>query len=254
MAASALAVESANVVGYQNIEVKPGFNMIAFNFQPITGSGAQAFYITNFVSNTSVLIAGSAALDSDQIQVWDPATATFSVYFYRAYSNRFKAGPGWVKTSAVSTITADTIPNGAGVWFARPDTAPATANLTVSGEVGAAAHTHNIAAGFNMISSAFPVDMVLNNGPINWVTSGAIAGSSAIDSDQIQVWDAATQTFSVYFYRAYSNRFKAGPAWVKTSAVNAATEDSIPAGKGFWYARPSDQQAGTLSQTSPIAQ
>jgi hypothetical protein len=254
-AGAALAeVVSANVVGYQNIEVKPGFNMIAFNFQPVTGSGAEAFYITNFVGNTSALIAGSGATSSDQIQVWDPATAAFSVYFYRAKSNRFPAGPAWVKTTAGSTVTADTIPTGAGVWFARPDTAPATANLTVSGEVGASAHTHTIASGFNMISSAFPVDMALNGGAIDWAACGAVAGSGATSSDQIQVWDATTQTFTVYFYRAKSNRFPAGPAWVNTTAGSTATTDTIPAGKGFWYARPSTSAAGTLTETSPIAQ
>ena len=242
--------------------------MIAFNFQPV--NGGEDFAITNFISNTSDLVAGTAAGNSDQIQVWDGSK--FDVYFYRAYKsnqpNRFTLGPAWVKTSAATTVTTDTIPRGAGVWFARPSTAPAQGSITVSGAVNASAYTHDITAGFNMISSAFPVDMPLNTltaeetgstaqtSPINWEDCGAVAGTGAASSDQIQVWDGSK--FDVYFYRAYKstnpNKFTLGPAWVKVGAIGAKTADKIPAGKGFWYARPSTSEAGTLIEASPIAQ
>ena len=94
--------------------------MIAFNFQPVDGS--EGFAITNFISNTADLIAGTAAGNSDQIQVWDGTK--FTTYFYRAYKatnpNKFLLGPAWVKTTAASTKTADKIPAGKGFWYARP--------------------------------------------------------------------------------------------------------------------------------------
>ncbi len=242
------------VVGYQTIDINPGFNMIAFNFQPLDGT--ENVSIQDFVSNKDALVAGTSAASSDQIQVWDGSK--FSVYFYRAYKaknpNMFTDGPAWVSTSAASTPTTATVPRGSGVWFARPDSASA-GSITVSGAINAASKTHNIAAGFNMISSAFPVAMPLNNGPIDWATCGAVAGTSAASSDQIQLWDGSK--FSVYFYRAYKaknpNMFTDGPAWVNTSAASTPTTDTIPAGKGFWYARPSSSAAGTLVETSPLA-
>ena len=33
----------------------------------------------------------------------------------------------------------------------------------------------------------------------------------------------------------------------------AGTTDTIPAGKGFWHARPSEKAAGTLIEKSPLA-
>ena len=242
--------------------------MIAFNFQPV--NGGEDFAITNFISNTSDLVAGVSTGYADQIQVWDGSK--FDVYFYRAYKsnnpNKFTLGPAWVKVGAIGQVTTDTIPRGAGVWFARPSTAPAQGSITVSGAVNASAYTHDITAGFNMISSAFPVDMPLNTltaeetgttaqtCPIDWVACGAVAGVSAGYSDQIQVWDGSK--FDVYFYRAYKannpNKFTLGPAWVKVGAIGAKTADKIPAGKGFWYARPSTSEAGTLIEASPIAQ
>ena len=96
--------------------------MIAFNFEPVDGS--KSFAITNFISNTEDLIAGTAAGNSDQIQVWDGTK--FDVYFYRAYKatnpNKFTLGPAWVKVGNIGSKTADKIPAGKGFWYARPST------------------------------------------------------------------------------------------------------------------------------------
>ena len=154
----------------------------------------------------------------------------------------------------MGTPTTDTVPRGSGVWFARPATAEA-GSITVSGSINATSKTHDIAAGFNMISSAFPTDMALNNGPIDWVACGAVAGAAPATADQIQVWDGSK--FTAYFYRAYKatnpNKFTLGPAWVSVDALGTPTTDTISAGKGFWYARPSTSAAGTLVETSPLA-
>ena len=242
----------SSVVGYQSIDINPGFNMIALNFQPLDGT--EEIAISNLVTDTSVLVAGNAAASADQIQVWDGSK--FEVYFYRANRTttpKWTKGPGWVKNGAVSELTGDTISRGQGIWFARPATAEA-GTITVSGAVNAAPKTHDISAGFNMISSAFPTDFVLNGGAINWAECGAVAGNAAASADQIQVWDG--EKFDVYFYRANRTttpKWTKGPGWVKNGAVSDLTTDTIPAGKGFWYARPSTSAAGTLVETSPLA-
>ena len=227
--------------------------MIAFNFQPMDND-QDNISIQDFIGNKADLVAGASAGVSDQIQVWDGTK--FTIYFYRAYSTKvpkFTLGPAWVKNGATSTPTTDTIKRGSGVWFARPADKTAGA-ITVSGAVNATAKTHDILAGFNMVSSAFPCDLKLNDGPIDWEACGAVAGASAGVSDQIQVWDGSK--FTIYFYRAYSTKvpkFTLGPAWVKNGATSVVTTDTIPAGKGFWYARPSDKAAGTLIEKSPLA-
>ena len=118
-------IESSNVVGYQDITINPGFNMIAFNFQPIDGT--ENISIQSFVGNKSDLVSGTAQANSDQIQVWDGSK--FDIYFYRQYKstnpNKFTLGPAWVKVGAIGTVTTDTIPAGKGFWYARPSTSPA---------------------------------------------------------------------------------------------------------------------------------
>ena len=229
--------------------------MIAFNFQPLDGT--ENVSIQDFVQNKSDLVAGTVAGNSDQIQVWDGSK--FSIYFYRQYKsnmpNKFTLGPAWVANASASTPTTDTIKRGSGVWFARP-TDQAAGTITVSGSINATAKTHNILAGFNMISSAFPCDFKFNGGAIDWEKCGAVAGTVAGNSDQIQIWDGSK--FSIYFYRQYKsnmpNKFTLGPAWVANASAGTPTTDTIPAGKGFWYARPSEMSAGTLTETSPIAE
>ena len=227
--------------------------MIALNFQPVDGT--EEIAIQDLIGDKTTLVAGNAAATSDQIQVWDGEK--FTAYFYRAKRTtnpKFTAGPAWVNATSMSTVTPDKIKRGQGVWFARPATAPEKATITLSGSVSAETYTHAITPGFNMISSAFPVDMALNNGPIDWAKCGAVAGNAAATSDQIQVWDG--EKFTAYFYRAKRTtnpKFTAGPAWVNATSMSTVTPDVIPAGKGFWYARPDDKTAGTLEQTSPIA-
>ncbi len=226
--------------------------MIALNFQPLDGTEEMA--ISNLVTDTSALVAGNDATTADQIQVWDGTK--FDVYFYRANKTttpKWTKGPGWVKAGAIANLTGDTLKRGQGVWFARPATAQA-GNITITGSVNAAPKTHDISAGFNMISSAFPTDFVLNGGNINWADCGAVAGNDATTADQIQVWDGSK--FDVYFYRANKTttpKWTKGPGWVKAGAIANLTTDVIPAGKGFWYARPSTSADGTLVETSPLA-
>ena len=228
--------------------------MIAFNFQPMDGS--EDISIQDFVQNKDALVAGTATANSDQIQVWDGSQ--FTTYFYKAKktsgAGKFTAGPAWVNLNATTTVTADKTKRGSGVWFARPETSEA-GSITVSGSVNAASKTHNILAGYNMISSAFPVAMPLNNGPIDWEACGAVAGTATANSDQIQVWDGSQ--FTTYFYKAKktsgAGKFTNGPAWVSLSATTTVSSDKIPAGKGFWYARPETATAGTLIEKSPLA-
>ncbi len=243
---TATAAVESEVVGYQNIDIKPGFNMIAFNFQPLEGEGVS---IQDFVANKEDLVAGNSPNLADQIQVWNGTE--FAIYFYRAYNaNRFPDGPAWVKNTAATTPTTDAVPTGSGVWFARPTTA-VEGEITVSGKITTESGLHTIKPGFNMISSAFPTEMALNDGAIDWEACGAVAGNSPNLADQIQVWNGTE--FAIYFYRAYNaNRFPDGPAWVKNTAATTPTADTIPAGKGFWYARPAGKAEGTLTEASPI--
>ena len=219
--------------------------------------------IQDLISNTNDLVAGSAAADSDQIQVWNGTK--FTVYFYRAYKSKnpgkFTYGPCWVDGTSATTASEPAhkdISRGVGVWFARPSSAKAGV-ITLSGSIDNKTKNLPINTGFNMIGSAFPVDISVNsnNCPIVW-SECAVAGSAAADSDQIQIWNGSK--FTVYFYRAYKSKnpgkFTYGPCWVDGTSATTASEPAkltIKSGEAFWYARPSTGSEGVLPQKSPLA-
>ena len=112
--------------------------------------------------------------------------------------------------------------------------------------------------GFNLISLNFePIagesvdiqDLIADKNAL-------VAGGAAATSDQIQIWDGTK--FTTYFYRAYKSsnpgKFTLGPCWVKGDAAGVKADLTIPAGVGFWYARPDSAEAGALPQVSPVAE
>ena len=78
---------------------------------------------------TSGTPVGAAAYGtSDQIWLWDTATAGWTKYYY--YSGR--QGKKWIKTTDAANAdeTTDVIPAGAGFFFQRSSSASATATIT----------------------------------------------------------------------------------------------------------------------------
>ena len=214
--------------------------------------------IQDLIGNKENLVAGKDAASSDRIQIWDGTQ--FTTYFYRAYKSnnpgKFTLGPCWVKGDEIGVKAVAPVSNNVGVWFARPDSAPETGTITLAGAVDDKTKNLQINPGFNMIGSAFPVDISVNseNCPIDWPEC-AVAGKDAASSDRIQIWDGSQ--FTTYFYRAYKSnnpgKFTLGPCWVKGDDIGVKANLTIAAGAGFWYARPDTSAAGTLPQTSPIA-
>ena len=244
-------------VGYQSLTVKPGFNLISLNFEPMNEKGEVD--IQDLIQDKTPLIANTAAGSSDQIQIWDGTK--FTTYFYRIKKtnnpNKFTYENCWVDSNNKGEPAVCKITKGVGVWFARPETAPTTAAITLAGAVSAEKYQHQINPGFNMIGSAFPIDIKPNDSscPINWKESGAIANTAAGSSDQIQIWNGTA--FTTYFYRVKKtnnpNKFTYENSWVDSNNKGEPADFEISAGAGFWYARPSDAAAGTLDQVSPIA-
>ena len=243
------------MVGYQTITINPGFNLISLNFEPMTEDGE--IDIQDLIQDKDSLVAGNGSASSDQIQIWDGEK--FALYYYRAYKannpGKFTLGPCWVDINNAGVRADVKLNRGLGVWFARPESETAGA-ITLAGEVGQATKNLPINPGFNMIGSAFPVAVSVNaeDCPIKWADC-AVAGNGSASSDQIQIWDG--EKFALYYYRAYKGnnpgKFTLGPCWVDINNAGVKADLTIPAGTGFWYARPESESEGVLPQVSPIA-
>lgn len=68
---------------------------------------------------TDAPVAADAFAQADNIQLWNGST--YVTYYYRYNSAKFKT-PAWVKASANTVATTDSIPLGVGAWYLRRGT------------------------------------------------------------------------------------------------------------------------------------
>jgi len=240
-------VTSANIVGYKQVTLNPGFNMIALNWQQVgyTG-GVEQIAITNLFDPTEAAanltvgvlssITGIGVNHGDTIEVWNGIG--YNTYFF--CTNHFVGTtPVWVNNANTHVATSDTIPLGLGFWLFHQGTA--TNTVTLSGQVKfmGVAHQHVIEPGFNMIGSGFASDAPLNDARWTWASDGAVVGvlSSVTGigvnhGDTIEVWNGIG--YNTYFF--CTNHFVGTtPVWVNNSNTHVATPDSVPLGSAVWY-------------------
>ncbi len=195
-AAVTFGLESANVVGYQNIDVVGGgFNYLTPTFLPVNGGDIDLQDIK--------LDPNTATEYGDNIQIWDEGGALLSNYIY--------VGGAWSEDWA-TPVEGVTIKAGSSfVIEATADT-----KVTFSGAVATADTTVEGVSGFNMVGNASPVDIDIQSIKL---------GEGATEyGDNIQIWDNGGALIANYIY--------VGGAWSEDWATPVENV-TIKAGQGF---------------------
>jgi hypothetical protein len=162
-------VYSANAVGYVNIALQPGFNLIA---NPLNG--------TNNHLNTILPLPNSA--DGTTVYRFDPEIQNYSD------SVSFIADFGW--------FTSDTDPNAyiinPGEGFFIQPSGPTPLNITFVGEVPQGALSNPVAGGnrFSIVSSQVPQAL-----PLGAAGQAGTLQFPAADGDTVYIFNAATQAY-----------------------------------------------------------
>jgi hypothetical protein len=197
-ATSMAQVYSQNAVGYVNITVKPGYNVIA---NPLNG--------TNNELNTVLLLPDTLAGAS--MFRFDPGTGQFASYTYAGTAF------GWFPPPGASSV----LDPGEGVFlqsFAGGDV-----THTFVGEVAQGALSNPIVGGsFNLLASQVPQALPLG--------APGVAGTlefPAADADTAFIWNATIQNYE-------SGEIFAAGQWFGASGANGPT---IPVGGGFFLQR-----------------
>ena len=238
-AVGAFAVESANIVGYNTVDINPGYNMFAVNFKQM-GEG-QSIKIDDLFpgggKSDTVFTYGASAAAADKIMVWDNTAGEYSTYFlYKIKKGSSEKDYYWVDAS-LSLATDVAFKNGDAFWFYKRGSA-VTAN--VSGEVELSdVKEIDINDGYNMIGSFFPGGWTINDDTFYtaayWQNSGATYGASAAAADKLMVWDNSINEYSTYFlYKIKKGSSDNDYRWVDAS-LNLATGNVLTPGKGAWY-------------------
>ena len=230
--ALAQTVTSANVVGYNNVTLQQGFNMLCVNLDNVSAPAAGLDLNTLIPGTTANLTKGSAAT-ADQVLVYDPVSG-YSTYFLffttkttgTTYNNQ------WVVNGSVPAT--NTFKSGDAFWYNKKGATPVT--IPFAGQVpNDATKTRRILTGFNMIGSAYAADWDPNAlGSSYWATNGAVHGAAGT-ADQILLYDpiAGYTTYFLFFTTkttgtTYNNQ------WVLNGSTPAPA-NFVKMGSGVWY-------------------
>ena len=230
-----MAIESANVVGYNTDTITAKkFNMVSVPFEGTDGKG---FKLNQCLSGVD-LTGTDSPTTADLIQIWDAASGTYEDWYY------YEAGDEWTGWWDAMTATkmfedqySNGLPAGTAFWYKSAAAAAKNGSVVVAGQVPTAASVdfEVLKGKFNMIAYPYPVAFKLNDSnQVSW--ANAHGTDSPTTSDLIQIWDAASGTYEDWYY------YEAGDEWTGWWDAMTATklfEDvystGIPIGKPFWY-------------------
>ena len=241
-------IASANVVGYNTITIRPGWNMFSVNFKDpanTDGISLQELFPGETMAAKGAKTGGGATT-ADSIQVYDPTNSsdpyagTYILYYTTkaAFSTRnYK----WVKSGSPTDVR---FKNGQAFWYKCLGNEPF--EVAISGEVDLTAEKNvTIGKGWNMIASPFAANFNPNAlGTEYWkakIDAGeAKAGGGATTADSIQIYDASNKsdpyanTYILYYTTkaAFSTR---NYKWVKSGVPADANAEFLAPGQGTWY-------------------
>ena len=237
-------------VGYitDNI-VKTKFNTVGFSFTAVDGKGFQLNDLTG-----PGLHGAEMTADADQIQIWDPNTGTYEMWYYYVCESDHSDDGWWdllYQSDRFEDVHPDGLPNGSSVWLlsAKESSGGAVSN---SGAVDPAKSvTLTLTKGkFNMFANPFPVGLQLNNADqVSWENAnGAEMPSQA---DQIQIWDPTTGTYEMWYYYVYADDHSDDGWWdllYQSDRFETIHPNGLPAGVPVWYLS-NDKSTGTFDVT-----
>ena len=236
MAGLALAdgVESANIVGYQQITLANQYTILGVNFTAVDGSNLSLQDAVPYVEGMTAANVNSAA---DQIQIQN-ASGGYDIYYMSNGKNAKNATVAGLEHKWASGYTAatTTLAPGTAFWFVRK-TAESPLTINIAGGVSMiASNSKGIDGNYKLIANPYPTDLPLNDG-VPYV-EGMTAANVNSAADQIQIQNASGG-YDIYYMSNGKNAKNATVAGLEhkwASGYTAATA-SIPAGKGAWFVR-----------------
>ena len=230
-----MAIESANVVGYNTDTITAKkFNMVSVPFEGTDGDG---FKLDQCLSGVD-LTGTDSPYTADQIQFWDASKGGYENWYYYDVGDEYT---GWWDEISQSKMFEDAYPDGmpAGTAFWYKSAASATQNgsVIVAGQVPTAASINfEVLKGkFNMIAYPYPVALRLNDSKqVSW--TGAHGTDSPYTADQIQIWNATLGGYENWYYYDVGDEYT---GWWDEISQSKMFEDAyttgLPVGKPFWY-------------------
>lgn len=216
-------VQSANIVGYQKVNLNVGkFTHVSPSFIKI--GGAVDFKISDIQGDMAEL---------DSIQFMDNLSATANEYFWLVEGSLSVGATGWYAADGETPAGDTIIPKGTSVLYSSQG----STEVTFVGEVNTLDVTVDTGSGFTPVGNPFPVDTTLDG--IQFV------GISELSSVQFMSDIAATD--SEYFWLVEGSLSAGLTGWYAADGETPAGDTVVAAGKGFLFSEQGTTTAITFS-------
>lgn len=164
-----------------------------------------------FGSGTSLVLKdGEGASDADVVQIFNSATQSASVFYYDNLDGI------WAQAGGSGDKSGTVVYPDQGLIVIRRGAADVS--FKVVGSVKTGKTVVNIDPGYNVVTYPYPVEAtVATTGFINANANTSLTGGeTASDADQIQVFNATTQSAAVYYFDTLDTQ------WVQTGVAGDA--------------------------------
>jgi hypothetical protein len=226
-------VYSLNTVGYINLTIYPGFNMISC---PLLGTPDSVTGLTNMIGDLFPNNSNQLA----QCVVWEYSPTNTGGYITDTASTKGNANTnGWKNGGVISLVP------GTAVWF--QNVFSTNLYFTLVGQVTTGQNmTNALTPGFNMVSSILPMsgDLVTNT-LSDFTPTPATLTNSLTGLPYTNPTNTPTSQDTIYFvntnvaggYQTYTYITKGGARWQTSSNGSTITQNpQVPfVGSGFWY-------------------
>ena len=242
--ARAADVVSANVVGYQKIQLADGYTMIGTAFQNVG--------VTNKLNVQDIKASGLTGLDwtfattaGDTLLIWDASAQGYLTTFYYTGDSdpdgtmaAFGAEPGTWFDPVTFSAASEVLENGDAFWILS---STQNAQVTIAGEVPQSANAISIVSGYNMIANPYPKAVKVNDLFTCTGLTGLDWTFATTAGDTLIIWDPVAQGYlTTLYYTGDSDpdgtmaAFGAEPGTWFDTITFATAETEIPVGGAFW--------------------
>ena len=237
-----MAIESANVVGY-NTQAVQGDKLycIGLQFADVGSASDMASIASLLPSGVTAGAYDTMGTDAPCIMIYNGATYDYYYYISDAYDANGNEVTAWADGGGDETSAQKAI--GTGCWLRIPAGKATAGSVTEAGQVSDAdTSTINIANGLTLASSPYPVALDISK----VTTSGLVAGvydTMGTDAPCIMIYNGATYNYYYYISDAYDANGNEVTAWADGGG-DAVTGTLANVGEAFWVR---SGTAGTLT-------
>lgn len=215
IASQAQPVYSQNVVGYYNLNLAAGYNLVSVQFTVGSSNGASEVF--------------PSIPDGTEVFQWDTVNSTFVYNYYDSGGGATAPAASWYMADYATPTNQPVLKPGSAVFLLVPN---AVTNTVVGSVVNA--NTNNLVAGYNMVGSVLPAGGATTDPIFNLNTLP--------DGTELFQWNSVGSTYVYNYYDTGGGATTPANSWYMSDYATPTNAPNLSVGQGMFFLTPSTYQ------------